>query len=749
MILMKTKLTAKAFQDKLKQAIELQNAGNYDASRHLFLDLLKIDSKNSAVLYSLGAIESTCKNFDIAEQYIKKLLSLSPKFALGHLAKSIIHSHKGQYEAALGSVQQALSIDPQLKAAQTHLEMVRVLHQTNAEPTNSIQAEVLELTSKGVGLQNSGDNKGAEQLLMQALELDPKNFTALYTLGIIHLAYSSAEQSLSYFDLAIRYHPQIAPSYHAKGKLLTDLGRYSEALECYKLGIQIDPKHVGIYQNIAALMQFLNQHKEALTILVQGCENVPDCVPLLESQALLLTQFKEFKLAADIFKRILELDPQNPKANSQLMLCMVHNCEWDEFNAVQERIINGVKNNSLVCSPLTFMGISGDVKLVKQATQGYVNEKFKSSPPPLWSGERYQHTRKRVAFLSSDFRTHPVGYLFISLIEKANKEEFELIGISLGVNDQSDLWRRYRCAFEHFLDCQTKTSSEIAKLLRALEVDIAIDLSGHTEGERLEVLAHRPCPVQMTYLGFPGTLCLPFVDYLVIDPVTVPLEVRDSFSEQILELKHCYLPRDNSVKPSHEPLPRAQYGLPEQGFVFCSFNHNFKVTPSMFAIWMKLLINVPNSVLWLMKLTKEAQGNLLRSAAKHGVSEERIVFATRVPQIEDHLARYKHVDLFLDTYPYNGHTTVGDSLLCGVPVVTLRGTSFASRVASSLLSDVDLMENVCETAETYYTRALELAQSPEELARSKAKLHLALTHSWPRSDEEQSREFFDTLKKIL
>lgn len=745
---MKTKVSPKVFQEKLTQAIGLQNSGQIDNAQSIFLDLLKSDPKNSAVLYSLGAIESAKKNFVPAHEYIKKLLVLSPKFALGHLAMSIIEFNTGRYQESVASAKKAISLDSKLEAAKSHLNTVEVVLKTQVQNGPQTSPEVTNLTTKGIALQNSGDNLGARDAMLSALKLDDKNFVALYTLGIISIALSQNDEAVHYFSKSIEYHPTIAQGYHAKGKLLTDLGRYNEALECYQDGAKVDPLHSGIYINIAALLQFLNRHKEALTTLHQASELIPNHVMLLEGQGILLTQFKEFKLAANMFQRILEVDPDSPKANSQLMLCRTHDCEWGDYEEIKSRIEKGLNDGTRICAPLTFMGMSGDVEMIKKATQGYVNEKFNFTNTPIWKGEQYKHPKKRVAFISSDFRIHPVGYLFISMLEKVNKAEFELIGISIGINDQSDLWKRYRCAFDQYLDCQTKTNIEIAKILRALEVDIVIDLSGHTEGERLDVLSYRPCPVQMTYLGFPGTLCLPFVDYLITDPRTVPPEYRHAFTEKILELDHCYLPRDNSVKPSAQALPKNEYGLPQDGFVFCSFNHNFKITPSIFGRWMDLLKNVPNSVLWLMKLTKEAQSNLLKAAHSHGVGEDRIVFASRVPKLEDHLARYQHADLFLDTHPYNGHTTVGDSLLCGVPVVTQRGSSFASRVAGSLLYDVDMMDNVCDNEQAYYERALFLAQHPEELLKCKTHLAQVLKTSWPRSDEDQSREFFDTLKKI-
>lgn len=745
---MKSKLSQKSFQEKLTKAIGLQNSGQTQAAYTLFLELLQSDPKNSAVLYSLGAIESGKKNYETAHQYIKKLLTLSPKFALAQLAMSIIEFNLGRFEAALVHGKKALELDSKLEAAKAHLETVQVVLQTNQSGAAQSSPEISALNSQGIALQNSGDNQGAVSVLLKTIALDENNFVALYTLGIATIALGQNELALEYFTRAVKAHPSIAQGYHARGKLLTDMGRFNEALECYKEGAKVDSKHPGIYINIAALLQFLNRHKEALTVLHEASEIIPDHVLLLEGQGILLTQFKEFKLAANMFQRILEVDPHSKKGYSQLMLCRTHDCDWSDYEMIKSRIETGIQDGSRICAPLTFMGISADVALVKQATLGYVHEKFNTSNPALWSGEVYKHPKKRVAFISADFRIHPVGYLLISMLEKANKDEYELIGISIGINDNSDLWRRYRCAFDHYLDCQTKTNIEIAKFLRALEVDIVIDLSGHTEGERLEVLSHRPCPVQITYLGFPGSLCLPFVDYLITDPRTVPQEFRDSFSEKILELTHCYLPRDNSVKPSVKALSKGEYGLPENGFVFCSFNHNFKITPNIFKRWMQLLKNVPNSVLWLMKLTKDAQANLLKTAQAEGVEEQRIVFASRVPHLEDHLARYQHADLFLDTFPYNGHTTVGDSLLCGVPVVTLRGSSFASRVASSLLYDVSMLDNVTNTEEDYYQRALFLASNPGELDQQRAHLRGVLATSWPRSDEDQSREFFDTLKQL-
>jgi len=340
--------------------------------------------------------------------------------------------------------------------------------------------------------------------------------------------------------------------------------------------------------------------------------------------------------------------------------------------------------------------------------------RFPAAASTLWKGEQYRHRKKRIAFISADFREHPVGYLFIELMERLPQHGYETIAISLGNNDGSDLYRRYRQAFTHYLFCQDKTGFEIASVLRAFEVDVAIDLAGYTSGSRLEIFSFRPCPVQATYLGFPGTLGLPYIDYLIADYFIVPKEQEPFYTERVIKLPHSYLPRDSSVRPAETAPDRASFGLPNEALVFCSFNHDYKINPPLFDIWMRLLRENQDSVLWLMKLNDDARANLEREASARGVDPKRLVFASRVPRIEDHLARYRHVDLFLDTFPYGGHTTASDALLMGTPVVSLAGRSFASRVAGCMLTDLGHPDQIAHSMDNYYETACRMiGQRPE------------------------------------
>jgi predicted O-linked N-acetylglucosamine transferase (SPINDLY family) len=425
----------------------------------------------------------------------------------------------------------------------------------------------------------------------------------------------------------------------------------------------------------------------------------------------------------------------------------MHCCDWSGYEENRQRIIAGVREGKRVCMPLAFMALSDDAHDARRCAEIFGAHRFPPAAQPLWRGERYRHRKTRVAFLSADFRMHPVGYLLIGMIEGLDRQQFESIGVSLGVRDGSDLYTRFRNAFDHYLDCHGKHSLEIATLMRAMEVDIVIDLSGYTAGSRIDILAHRPAPIQIGYLGFPGTLALPFVDYIIADRYTVPETLHSAYSERVLYLPHCYLPRDTSVMPARELPPRAHWGLPDDGVVFCSFNHDYKITPSLFDVWADLLRNTPRSVLWLMKLNEDAERNLLAAAVARDIDPKRLIFATRVPRIEDHLARLRHADVYLDTYPYNGHTTTSDVLLAGVNVVTMSGTSFASRVSGSLLNDHSLGGSVAENLDRYRARSLALAASAEELRP--ARLSIAKARPWPTDSAAQGAALGSLCRAIV
>ena len=686
----KAAVLSQAISSQIDKALALQSAGELDAAVSLFEKVLKSDSQNAVALYSMAAIESTRKNYEKALTYIQPVTASHPNFAQAHLAKSVILFNLGQFDPALKAAEKAIRLEPSLQNAKAHLDTVKVakgMQQPSGQGATALNPEVQALTQKAISLQGSAEHNEAIALLNKAIQMAPTDFAALYSLGISLGATGQKMEALDCFIKATDSAPHLVLGHLAKAQSYADIGLSDDALLCFDKAIEVDPTYTQSYTNKAALLQAINRHQDALLTLIACVEVDPLNVTALEGQGLLLGQFKQFDLSVNAFKRALEIDPNYSYGEGHLMHARLSCCDWTDYEESRQRIFAGIRAGKKMCGPLTIMAITDDAKLARQCIEIYARDKYGEPLFKLWNGEKYAHRRKRVAFMSSDFRNHPVGYLFIELIEKFDKDKFELTGVFTGNEDDSELWKRYRCSFNHYIDAKNIPSLELAKLLRAMEIDIIIDLNGHTEGTRLDVLSHRPAPFQISYLGFPGTLALPFIDYIIADSNVIPSELISHYFEKVLYLPHCYLPRDSAVIPSLIKPSRTDFGLPEKSFIFCCFNHDYKINPPIFHLWMQLLKDKADSVLWLMNLNDSAMNNLKKEAILEGVDPKRLIFATRVPNIEDHLARYQLADVFLDTFPYNGHTTVSDSLYSGLPVITKSGTTFASRVGFSLLND--------------------------------------------------------------
>jgi predicted O-linked N-acetylglucosamine transferase (SPINDLY family) len=344
-----------------------------------------------------------------------------------------------------------------------------------------------------------------------------------------------------------------------------------------------------------------------------------------------------------------------------------------------------------------------------------------ASPQKLWRGERYAHDRIRLAYLSTDLRAHAVGFLIVGAFEHHDKSRFETTGISLGADDKSETRARIEAAFDRFINVGEKSDNEVGTLLREMEIDIVVDLNGFTGHPRTRILAQRPAPIQVNYLGYPGTMGADYIDYIIADPIVITPNEEPYYTEKIAYLPETYQANDSRRRRVERQPTRAEAGLPETGFVFSSFNNTYKVSPEMFAIWMRLLARVEGSVLWLLEDNEFAAANLRREAAARSVNPDRLIFAPRT-RPESHLARQTLADLFLDTLPYNAHTTASDALWAGLPVITTPGTTFPGRVAASLLTAIGLPELIAPSLDDYERLALTLARDPDALAAVKAKL---------------------------
>lgn len=579
-----------------------------------------------------------------------------------------------------------------------------------------------QLLLLSIQLQNAGRMAEAENGFRQIIALESGNGAALYSLAVILLNSGRTQEGLALSNAGVALAPTFAPLWFVRGALLQAQGDFPAALESFDQAIKIKPDYLEVWLNSGVLLRNMHRHKESVERFNHVLSLDPNHTGALANCGILLTEFKQSEVAINMFERLLAIKPDYDFGLGLLEYERMHICDWNGFGEMSQRIIAGIRVGQRSCKTLALMAISDSASDHFEAAKIFSAFYCPPGKTRLWQGERYRHKKIRIAYVSPDLREHPVGHLMCGIFEHHDKHRFETIAISLGIDDGSRLRARMLQAFDRFIDVRAMTSLQVAQLMRELEVDIAIDLGGYTSDTRTDIFSFHPVPVQVNYLGYPGTMGVDYYDYILADRHIIPPEHHGFYSEKVAYLPDTYLPTDASIQISERTPTRAECGLPETGFVFCAFCHDYKINPPLFDIWMRLLAQVPGSVLWLVSRNEISQRNLRREAEARGISAERLVFAQRVPLVEDHLARYRQADLFLDTHPYNGHTTAADALMAGLPVLARMGDSFASRVAASLLHAMGMPELIARSAQEYEAMALNLAQQPALLAQIKAKI---------------------------
>jgi predicted O-linked N-acetylglucosamine transferase (SPINDLY family) len=431
---------------------------------------------------------------------------------------------------------------------------------------------------------------------------------------------------------------------------------------------------------------------------------------------------KRFEEAAKDCESLLKLDPEFKYTRGFLAFFRLQCCDWRDLERQKREIATGLRAGKRVVAPFANVALSQSEGDQLSCARICVADRYPASSRPLWQSERYRHDRIRLAYLSGDFNNSAVATLMAGVFEHHDRARFETIAVSFARDDESPMRARLGRCFDRFMEVQEQSDAEVAELLRRMEVDIAVDLMGFTGECRPGILAFRPAPVQVNYLGFPGTMGADYIDAIIADRTVIPEESVGDYSEAVVYLPDTYLPNDATRRIAERTPTRSEAGLPEKGFVFCSFNNSYKFTPELFDIWMRLLSRVEGSVLWLPEVNAAAVRNLRREAASRGIDENRLVFAPFLASAEDHLARLRLADLFLDTLPYNAHTTAADALWAGLPVLTTPGSTFAGRVAASLIKAIGLPEMIAPSPEAYEAMALQLARDANALAEIKAKL---------------------------
>jgi len=538
---------------------------------------------------------------------------------------------------------------------------------------------------------------------------------AFYRLGRI-------EQATAAFARAVALAPNDGALVYNHAIGLHQLGRLPDAIAGYRRAAVLDPRHAGIRHGLALALASLGDGEGAIVGYCEAIRLDPTDVPSYVGLGVALQKAKRFVEAGEAFERALAVAPDDPLALSNLIHLKQYACDWSGLPALEQRLLGTFEQAGRNLSPFTLLSLpSTRAQQLAAARRASDLIAARVSPLPRQPRAPLAGRRLRLGYLSADFHMHATACLMAELFETHDRGRFELFAYSYGPDDGSPMRRRLVQAFEHFVDLAALDHRAAALRIEADRIDVLIDLKGHTTDSRLSILAARPAPLQLTWLGYPGTSGAAFIDFVIADGFVLPPAHEPDYSERVLRLPGCYQPNDSQRVVSPDIPTRAACGLPAQGFVFCCFNNSFKFRLELFEVWLALLDEVPGSVLWLLDSNPTATANLQAFADRHGIDADRIVFAPRL-SLPEHLARHRLADLFLDTVPYNAHTTASDALWMGLPVLTIAGESFAGRVAGSLLTALGLPELVADSLEDYRHRALRLALNSDALDTLRAQL---------------------------
>jgi protein O-GlcNAc transferase len=677
----------------LQQALALYRSGNVAAALPVLRSLAESQPRDAQVLFYLGTAELHAGRASQAAEALRASLQLTPNpNSFNNLGLAL--QRLEQPEQALPAFDRAIQLNPGFADAYyNRAAALQALGRLDAALESYEQAIRLRpnfanaYNNKGVVLRRLGRPSDALACLERALQLQPDSAEAHNNLGNALTDLMRPAQALQSYERAVQLRPDYVEAHRHRGGALAELGRPGEALPCYAQAIALNPGDAEAHHDLARALQDLGRLDEAV-----------------RSEA-----------------RAIELRPRNDYWAGDWLYAKLAICDWSGLAEAVERIGAQIDAGEKAALPFVTLLASDSPRLHRRAAQLWVNDRFPPSEAPARAAPQRPADRLRLAYLSADFHVHATMHLIAEMLEQHDRSRFELIGLSVGPRSSHPWRQRAEKCFERFVDLRDSTDGEAVALVRELGIDVAVDLNGFTRSARPGILAARCAPVQVGFLGYPGTTGAAFVDYIVADRNVIPEPAREYFTEKVAYLPHCYQANRRQVDVDPVTPTREACGLPPTGFVFCCFNGASKIAPAVFDSWMRILARVDGSVLWLLESNRWAMANLRDEAQRRGVAPQRLVFAPPLA-VEQHLARIALADLFLDTLPYNAHTTASDALRMGVPLLTRIGEAFAGRVAASLLRTLGIEELITASAAHYEDLAVDLAAQPERLAALRRQL---------------------------
>ena len=707
-------------------ALEHHQAGRLEAARAAYLELIGSEPNHSAALANLGVLllqrsRPGSADFEQGIAFLRRSLASNEQqpYAHNNLANALAAS--GDFEASDQHYLAAIEYSPKYLEAYINRALLLKRFQGNVA-AKSWLCRFEALFSAEVGF----------WMCLGALRQDTG-------------AYSEALES---FDKVISLNPNAAEAWYNRGNALRLLRRTDEALVSYRRCLRLNPMFAEALTNMGVIQQDRKHFDDAVSCYEAALKINPVAVNAHYNRALALENIGRFEEAVIGYADCLNLSPAYPYLVGRMQHARMQMCDWNGYEDHVSAISAAVGAGLPTLVPFPFLAVADDLDAQQQCATTYVQDKFPAGMANFAFKQKGADTRIRVGYFSSDLRTHAVGFLTAGLFEAHDRNAFEVFAISLGTAPEADPYRqRIANAVEHFIEASTMADTKVIDLVRSLELDIAIDLAGHTMDARTAIFAQRVAPIQVSYLGYPGSMGASYMDAILADETVIPRAAEPFYTERVVRLPQTFQINDDK-RLIGQAFERSHYRLPERGLVFASFNTSYKINPPIFDIWCRFLQRAPESVLWLFGENETQIRNLRREAASRGIEPERLVFASRIPYA-DHLARYVHVDLVLDTLPFNGGTSTSDALWGGAPVLTCMGASFAARMSASLLQAVGLPELVTESLDRYEAFGHELINDVKKLSEFKERLRAHRLKAPLFDTESQTRAIENAYREML
>jgi len=677
-----------------QQGLALLNPGRLELAREFLEKVVQIDSYHFDALHLLGIIAAQFKEFESADTFFGKAIQLKPDFAEAYLNRGNVLKELKGLEKALTNYDRAIEFKHDY--AMAYSNRGNVLNELKRFDEALVSCD-------------------------KAIELKPDFAEAYLNRGNVLFELKRLEEALKSYNKAIELKNDYAEAYLNRGNVLSELKRFEETLNSYDRAIEFKYDYAEAYSNRGNVLKELKRFDEALTSYDRAIEFKHDFAKAYSNRGSVLKELKRFDEALTSYDKAIELKRDNEYLFGTLLHTRMFICNWQDFYTNVKKLILEINDGKKVTSSFPVLALTDSLIVQRKACEIWIADKC---PINLSLGilAKRQHKNKiRVGYYSADFHNHATAYLMAELFKRHDKNNFELIAFSFGPDKKDEMRQRLSKSFDQFVDARLKSDKDIALMSRDMQIDIAVDLKGFTQDQRAGIFSYRAAPIQVNYIGYPGTMAAKYIDYIIADPTLIPIESQQHYLEKIVYLPNSYQVNDRQRVIADKVFTKEELGLPKNGFVFCCFNNNYKITPDTFSGWVRILKAVEGSVLWLLEDNPTAGINLRKEAQTRGIDPNRVIFAKRM-KLPEHLARHKVADLFIDTLPCNAHTTASDALWAGLPILTCIGESFASRVAASLLNAIELPELITTTQEEYEAIAIELATNPVKLKAIKDKL---------------------------